>query len=90
VNQSILAEELKMSPRDLSMMINRNFNKNFYEFINHYRIEEAKKLLTLPENKSKKITEIYLESGFNSKSVFNTFFKNIVGMTPTQFRKNNV
>ncbi|MDO3383726.1 AraC family transcriptional regulator [Gilvimarinus algae] len=82
-----LAEELQVPARDLSMLINRHFGINFYEFINRYRIEEAQQRLLSPENKDKTITDIYLDVGFNSKSVFNTFFKKMVGVTPSQFRR---
>jgi AraC-like DNA-binding protein len=82
----MLAEKLGMSAKDLSMIINRHFNNNFYEFINNYRIEEAKVMLVDPKQKTKTITDIYLDVGFNSKSVFNTFFKKIVGVTPSEYR----
>lgn len=79
-----LAEALNIMPRDLSMLINRHFGINYYEFINRYRIEEAKRLLT--ESKGVTITDIYLTVGFNSKSVFYTFFKKLEGVTPTKYR----
>lgn len=82
-----LAEELNIPAKDLSMIINRHFNVNFYEFINGYRIEEAKQLLGDSNQKNKTITTIYLDVGFNSKSVFNTFFKKIVGTTPSEYRQ---
>lgn len=87
ITLDILAEKLAIPARDLSMIINRHFDNNFYEFINNYRIEEAKKILLDPKNKAKTITDVYLEVGFNSKSVFNTFFKKIVGQTPTEYRQ---
>lgn len=87
ITLDMLANELKIPAKNLSITLNRQFNKNFYEFINDYRIEEAKLLLAAEVNKDKTITEIYLEVGFNSKSVFNTFFKKSVGITPSQFRK---
>lgn len=87
ITLDILAEKLAIPARDLSMIINRHFDSNFYEFINNYRIEEAKKVLVDPNNKDKTITDIYLEVGFNSKSVFNTFFKKIVGQTPSEYRQ---
>ena len=83
-----LAEALNIMPRDLSMLINRHFGINYYEFINRYRIEEAKRMLTSTEYINTTITDIYLRVGFNSKSVFYTFFKKIEGITPTQFRQN--
>lgn len=84
----MLAESLSIPAKDLSMIINRHFNLNFYEFINGYRIEEVQKRLRDPANKDKTITDIYLEVGFNSKSVFNTFFKKLVGKTPSEYRQN--
>lgn len=82
-----LAKSLKILPRDLSSLINRHFGINFYEFINRYRIEEAKRMLTSEEYKATTITDIYLKVGFNSKSVFYTFFKKLEGMTPSQCRQ---
>jgi AraC-like DNA-binding protein len=82
-----LAESLSILPRDLSMLINRHFGINFYEFINKYRIEEAKKMLIDPAHKNTTITDIYLAVGFNSKSVFYTFFKKFESVTPSQFRQ---
>lgn len=90
ITLDMLANELNIPAKNLSITLNRQFNKNFYEFINDYRIEEAKLLLAQDENRDKTITEIYLEVGFNSKSVFNTFFKKSVGLTPSQFRKNEL
>jgi AraC-like DNA-binding protein len=58
---------------------------NFYEFINNYRIKEAKEILKT--DKEQTISDVFLAVGFNSKSVFNTFFKKNTGMTPSEFRK---
>ena len=82
-----LAETLKILPRDLSSLINRHFGVNFYEFINRYRIEEAKRMLSSEKYRATTITDIYLKVGFNSKSVFYTFFKKLEGMTPSQCRQ---
>lgn len=83
----VLSETLHIPSKDLSLIFNRHFHSNFYEFINGYRITEAKEILADPKYKDKTITQIYLEVGFNSKSVFNTFFKKIVGQTPSEFRR---
>jgi AraC-like DNA-binding protein len=72
------------------MLINRHFGINFYEFINKYRIEEAKKMLVDPVHKNTTITDIYLAVGFNSKSVFYTFFKKFESVTPSQFRQSSL
>ncbi|GEA07920.1 hypothetical protein KUL42_26810 [Alteromonas sp. KUL42] len=83
-----LAKQLDISPRILSHIINHHFNKNFFEFINHYRIEESKLLLEAESNRKATMMDIMDAAGFNSKATFNTFFKKLVGTTPTQYRKN--
>ena len=80
-----LARQLGLSPRDLSFIINRGFEKNFFDFVGDYRIRHASGLLDLWEE-GKTILEVMYESGFNSKSVFNTAFKQKTGMTPTEYR----
>jgi len=82
-----LAGKLNLSSRYLSQAINDSLNQNFFDFINSYRIEEAKAHFSNPSNKKKTILEILYEVGFNSKSVFNNAFKKHTGMTPTEFRK---
>lgn len=82
-----LAEQMQVPSKDLSTVINRHFNVNFYEYINGYRIEEAKQQLENPLNNSKNITDIFYDAGFNSKSVYNTLFKKTFFMTPSQYRK---
>ena len=54
------------------------------------RIEEAKRIMQADIAHEKTVSDIFLEVGFNSKSVFNTFFKKNVGMTPTEFRKQSI
>jgi AraC-like DNA-binding protein len=82
-----LAAKTKISPRILSQVINESLGKSFSDLVNSYRIEESKKILI--SQKDKTIMALMFEVGFNSKSVFNTAFKNQTGLTPTQFRKNN-
>ena len=60
--------------------------QHFYDLINRYRIEEAARLLTDPEDEKITILEVLYQVGFNSKSSFNTLFKKYMGMTPTEFR----
>lgn len=81
-----LSTQLEMPKRTLSNVINRHFERNFFEFINHYRIEEAKRCLADPAQAEQTVMEIMLDSGFNTKATFNSFFKKLVGMTPTEFR----
>ncbi len=81
-----LATQLDMSPRSLSNVINRHYQHNFFEFVNHYRIEEAKRILADHSQKKKTMIEVMADCGFNSKATFNTFFKKLVGNTPSQYR----
>jgi AraC-like DNA-binding protein len=85
-----LAGQLDMNVRDLSLLINHTLNQHFFDFVNRYRIEKAKELLRDPENHRVTVLEVLYEVGFNSKSSFNTTFKKLTGMTPTQYRKSVV
>lgn len=83
----ILAEAIQMNSRDLSVLINQHLEKHFFDFVNEYRIEEAKRILQDSSKKDFTVLEILYQVGFNSKSSFNTAFKKHTGLTPTQFRK---
>ena len=85
-----LAEKLSIPPRELSQVINERLDMNYSNFINSYRIEEAKNLLFAPGENDHSILDIAYEVGFNSKAVFNRAFKKFTGMTPSQFRKNSL
>lgn len=80
-----LAEKLELSPRELSFILNSEFKLNFFNFINTFRINEAKHILSEKTN-NKTILEILYEVGFNNKSAFNRVFKEFTGFTPTEFR----
>lgn len=77
---------LNISPRQVSLVINRCFQQNFHEYINGFRIEEAKRLLRDPEHEQYTVLEIAQKAGFNSKATFHRFFKSLVGVTPSNFR----
>ena len=85
----VLARQIALPSRTLSQLINREFSLNFYEFINGYRIEESKRLLVDASSPKISVIEVMDRSGFNSKATFNTFFKKLTGLTPTQFRREN-
>ncbi len=68
-----------------ALAVNEEFDKNYYDFINHYRIEESKKLLSGAESDMRIIGVLY-EVGFNSKSTFNAAFKKETGLTPRQYK----
>ncbi|EZH74146.1 hypothetical protein ATO12_14830 [Aquimarina atlantica] len=82
-----LANQMQMEERDLSILINTQLNLNFYEFINTYRINKAKKILEDTSQSKLTILEILYQVGYNSKSSFNTAFKKATGITPTVYRK---
>ncbi|MEP6930298.1 MAG: AraC family transcriptional regulator [Flavobacterium sp.] len=82
-----LASQLHISSHLLSYVINNGFNENFYQFINRYRIEEAKKMIQDPKMGHLSLMGIAFEVGFNSKTVFNTTFKKTTSQTPSEFKK---
>lgn len=82
-----LADHLGIPSYQLSQIINTELRRNFYDLINSYRIEEAKRLLTDPANQDLTILAIAYDVGFNSKSAFNTAFRKYAEMTPSQFRE---
>ena len=82
-----LAQQLGISANYLSQVINQQLHVNFYDFVNGYRVEEAKQLIQGAGQKPPNILNIALDSGFNSKSAFYTAFKKATLMTPTQYRK---
>lgn len=82
-----LAKGMNIPSLELSLFLNKELNRNFFDYINEYRIEKAKKLLSSTERKNHTILEILYEVGFNSKSSFNTAFKKFTKQTPTQYRK---
>lgn len=84
-----LANQLEVSERELSILINTQLGINFYEFISQYRINKAKKILVDEGFSNLTVLEILYMVGFNSKSSFNTSFKKATGVTPSIFRKNH-
>lgn len=82
-----LAANLEIPSHHLSKVINENFENNFFDFINQYRIEEVKVKLTDPKFKNFSLLGIALDSGFNSKSAFNRVFKKMTGLTPSKYKE---
>jgi AraC-like DNA-binding protein len=83
-----LAALMSISPNDLSYLINEGYNENFFQFINTYRVEEAKKLLLSDKYAHLNILGLAYEAGFASKSTFNATFKKMTGYSPSDFQKN--
>ena len=82
-----LSKIVAISSHQLSYILNTGFNENFFQFINRYRIEEAKKIILNSEINNFSLYGIAIEVGFNSKSSFNTTFKKITQKTPSEFKK---
>jgi AraC-like DNA-binding protein len=82
----LLAQLSKSNVHLVSQVINESFKKSFFEWVADYRIEEAKILLKTQSHL--KIEEIAEQVGYSAKSSFNTSFKRITGITPSEFRNN--
>lgn len=81
-----LAGHLSIPPHHLSQVINQQLGQTFNDFINSYRVEEAKQRLLDPAFKHLSLLGIAVDVGFNSKSSFNSVFKKHTNMTPSEFR----
>lgn len=81
-----MSETIGIAERNISYTINRNYNQNFFMFINSYRVEEAKRLLTGFDKTKTTMQGVAFDAGFNSRSAFYEAFKKHTGMTPTEYR----
>jgi ligand-binding sensor domain-containing protein/AraC-like DNA-binding protein len=82
-----LAEKISVSPHVLSQVLNEKLNRNFPDFINWYRVEEAKKIFRTPKGAQKKIAAVAFDVGFNTIVAFYNAFKKYTDMTPAQYKK---
>ena len=83
-----LARRMHVSPHDLSYLLNAGFGESFFQFVNRYRVAEAKILLLSSKHRHLNVLGIAYEAGFSSKTTFNTTFKKFTGQSPTQFQRN--
>jgi AraC-like DNA-binding protein len=83
-----LAEKLNSNRHFVSQVINQFYKTNFFDFINTRRVDEAKRLLVSGSHEMN-IIEIAYAVGYNNKVTFNTVFKRITGVTPSEYRKMN-
>ena len=81
-----LAEKLKLSPNELSRIINTVFKKGVPDFINEYRVVEAARKMQDPAYDNMTLLGIAFEAGFNSKTTFNRIFKQMTGKSPTEYK----
>jgi AraC-like DNA-binding protein len=82
-----LAQTLNVHRNNLSQVINTYEQKSFYDYINSKRVEEFKRIVSLPESQKFTLLGLANNSGFNSKTSFNRNFKNATGLSPTEYLK---
>ncbi len=84
-----LAAEVELHPNKLSWMLNDQVGVSFNDYVNNFRLECFKQKALDPANKNFTLLGLAFESGFNSKSTFNDYFKKKTGITPRKWLKNN-
>lgn len=82
-----VARALKIKRHHLTQVLNEEYNKNFFMYVNGFRIREAQMMMADENNMGKTILRIAFDTGFNSKATFNRIFKMVAGMTPVQYRR---
>lgn len=87
ISLNSLSESLGTTRHSLSQVINEHFEMNFFNLINKFRVEEAKRILLNDEYKNLNIIDVAYEVGFNNKVTFNKAFKENTNLTPSQFLK---
>jgi len=85
-----LADLLGEKRHRVSYVINTLEGKNFFDYVNGYRVNEVKRLLGDPAKQPFTILALALEAGFNSKSTFNHIFKKQTGLSPSEYRKTHL
>jgi YesN/AraC family two-component response regulator len=83
----MLASQLEINTHQLSEILNLRIGKNFYNYINQLRIEEAKRMLT--DEPGSNILSISIAVGYNTTSAFYNAFKKYMGISPSSYRKKN-
>ena len=82
-----VADQLAVTPRELSNAVNRCARKSFRAYMREYRLEEAKRLLADHSRAGQSVYDIAMEAGFGTKSTFNDAFKAFTGQTPSAYRE---
>ena len=84
---TLLAQQIDLSPNQISQVINQKSSSNFFNFVNAYRVETVKERLRDKSYAHYSILAIGYDCGFQSKSSFNKVFKQMVGKTPVEYQK---
>lgn len=82
-----MSRELNIPKHHISQILNLRLNKNFYNYVNEYRVEKTKQLMANSDSEKYSLLGLALQAGFNSKTSFNRIFKSIAGMTPSEYQK---
>ncbi len=88
INLDMVAQKLNTTRHNASQIINEHFKVSFHEFVNMYRINEAKQLLLQDKSRRLNIINVAYEVGYNNKVTFNKAFKKDTQLTPSEFQKN--
>ncbi|RYZ92920.1 MAG: helix-turn-helix domain-containing protein, partial [Moraxellaceae bacterium] len=84
INLERFSERIGLRAREVSTVLNAHYQSNFFEFINGYRITEAKRILV---EEDATVLDVLYRCGFNSQSAFHRFFKRLTGVTPSEYRQ---
>ena len=87
VNLNEISRHIGIPQHHITQVLNEQLNKNLYTFVNEFRVNEVIRLFNIDKYNNWSIIAIAFETGFNSKSSFNTFFKKFTGKTPSEYRK---
>lgn len=82
-----LARYMSITTHELSYLLNQGFGQSFFQYMNTHRVEEARRLLLDPAFRHLNMVGVAFQSGFSSKTTFNTTFKKHTGQSPSQFMK---
>lgn len=82
-----LSDKTGISRHHITQVLNENYQRNFFTFINEYRVREVIERFSNPRYNNYTILAIAFDSGFNSKTTFNSFFKSQTGLTPSEYRE---
>lgn len=87
LNLAGLSQHAGIAPKTISTVLNQHLHTSFNEYVNEYRIAEFKKQVLQPQLQHLTITSIAFDCGFNSQATFQRTFKQVTGMSPTEYRK---
>ena len=90
VSRKIISDKIGVSENQLSELLNVCFDQNFYTFINLYRIEKAKEMLTSIEYSKLKLSYIGYEVGFKNRSTFSKVFKSFTNISPSEYQRKKI